>query len=245
MKTPCLFGYSRHRAARGPIRFRVHLFSCSFTDSSSRTNTCKKRVNRLPPSVIYRGSRKIKKKSGPPARRLIFRRRLHPCTCGPSSPSSARDVLPPCSARATSRSSRCAAHEQARASSIPRGLRPGAQEDVRRARAEARGERQGAEHTLIVIIRRGVFVGRCVRDADVPRRDGAAPPGTGATTTTRSRVSFCRLVCRFNEGAGGGLTAPDPLFPHVNMRSHSVHVRSCSFTGVWAHAVCFHEYLCS
>ena len=92
---------------------------------------------------------------------------------------------------------------------------------------------------------RGVFVGRCVRDADVPRRDGAAPPGTGATTTTRSRVSFCRLVCRFNEGAGGGVTAPDPLFPHVNMRSHSVHVRSCSFTGVWAHAVCFHEYLCS
>ena len=66
MKTPCLFGYSRHRAARGPIRFRVHLFSCSFTDSSSRTNTCKKRVNRLPPSVIYRGSRKIRKSQARP-----------------------------------------------------------------------------------------------------------------------------------------------------------------------------------
>ena len=66
MKTPCLFGYSRHRAARGPIRFRVHSFSCSFTDSSSRTNTCKKRVNRLPPSVIYRGSRKIRKSQARP-----------------------------------------------------------------------------------------------------------------------------------------------------------------------------------
>ena len=79
---------------------------------------------------------------------------------------------------------------------------------VRAPKPAENGNAPSAEHTLIVIIRRGVFVGRCVRDADVPRRDGAAPPGTGATTTTRSRVSFCRLVCRFNEGAGGGLTAP-------------------------------------
>ena len=148
---------------------------------------------------------KNKKKSGPPARRLIFRRRLHPCTCGPSSPSSARDVLPPCSARATSRSSRCAAHEQARASSIPRGLRPGAQEKTFVVRAPKPAENGKAPSTpSSSSSARGVFVGRCVRDADVPRRDGAAPPGTGATTTTRSRVSFCRLVCRFNEGAGGG-----------------------------------------
>ena len=157
------------------------------------------------------------------------------------------DVLPPyCSARATSRSSRCAAHEQARG--LPRYPEVSGQElkktfVVRAPKPAENGKAPSTSSSSSSA--RGVFVGRCVRDADVPRRDGAAPPGTGATTTTRSRVPFCRLVCRFNEGAGGGLTAPDPLFSHVNMRSHSVHVRSCSFTGVWAHAVCFHEYLCS
>ena len=245
MKTPCLFGYSRHRAARGPIRFRVHSFSCSFTDSSSRTNTCKKRVNRLPPSVIYRGSRKIRKSQ---ARPLAAR-----SSGGASTPALVVPRRPPplaMSSHPARRELPREAHAVLRMNKqgLPRYPEVSGQElkktfVVRAPKPAENGKAPSTPSSSSSA--RGVFVGRCVRDADVPRRDGAAPPGTGATTTTRSRVSFCRLVCRFNEGAGGGVTAPDPLFPHVNMRSHSVHVRSCSFTGVWAHAVCFHEYLCS
>ena len=157
------------------------------------------------------------------------------------------DVLPPyCSARATSRSSRCAAHEQARG--LPRYPEVSGQElkktfVVRAPKPAENGKAPStpsSSSSAAASSSADAFETPMSLDATEPRLLALGRrllPGHGCHF-----AAWCAVPMR---GQGGGLTAPDPLFPHVNMRSHSVHVRSCSFTGVWAHAVCFHEYLCS